>query len=168
MKPIALVTVVAAALALGACAVVPPSGPSVMVLPGEGKSFDQFRADDFQCRQFADAQIGGAQPSQAQVNSGVTSAAIGTVVGAAAGALIGGHEGAAVGAGTGLLFGSAAGAGAANASAYTLQQRYDMGYQQCMYAKGNKVPMAAEPARRRRAYTYSAPPPPPPPDYYPR
>ncbi|MGA8049498.1 MAG: hypothetical protein WCA09_04915, partial [Burkholderiales bacterium] len=78
MKPIALVTVVAAALALGACAVVPPSGPSVMVLPGEGKSFDQFRADDFQCRQFADAQIGGAQPSQAQVNSGVASAAIGT------------------------------------------------------------------------------------------
>lgn len=171
MKPITLATVVAAALALGACAVVPPSGPSVMVLPGEGKNFDQFRADDFQCRQFADAQIGGAQPSQAQVNSGVTSAAIGTVVGAAAGALIGGHEGAAVGAGTGLLFGSAAGAGAANASAYTLQQRYDMGYQQCMYAKGNKVPMAAEPTyRRRRAYTYSAPPPPPPPppDYYPR
>ena len=33
-------------LALGACAAVPPSGPSVMALPGKGKNFDQFRADD--------------------------------------------------------------------------------------------------------------------------
>jgi len=166
MKPIALVTVVTTALALGACAVVPPSGPSVMVLPGEGKSFDQFRADDYECRQFAGGQIGGATPAQAQVDSGVQSAAIGTVGGAAAGALIGGHEGAAVGAGTGLLFGSAAGAGAANASAYTLQQRYDMGYQQCMYAKGHKVAMASQPVQRRRSSYYSAPPPPPPPGYY--
>jgi hypothetical protein len=168
MRPLALVSILAATLALGACAVAPPSGPSVMVLPGEGKSFDQFRADDFECRQFANNQIGGATPGQASVDSGVKSAAIGTAVGAAAGALIGGHEGAAIGAGTGLLFGSAAGAGAANASAYTLQQRYDMGYQQCMYAKGDKVPMAEQPVRRRRRSSYydSPPPPPPPPGYY--
>jgi len=165
MKPIALATIVAATLALGACAVAPPSGPSVMVLPGEGKSFDQFRADDYECRQFASNQINGATPGQASVDSGVKSAAIGTAVGAAAGALIGGHEGAAVGAGTGLLFGSAVGSGAAASSSYTLQQRYDMGYQQCMYAKGDKVPMAAqEPQHRRRRY-YDAPPPPPP-GYY--
>jgi YMGG-like Gly-zipper len=165
MKPIALATIVAATLALGACAVAPPSGPSVLVLPGEGKSFDQFRADDYECRQFASGQIGGAQPAQASVDSGVKSAAIGNAVGAAAGALIGGQRGAAVGAGTGLLFGSAAGAGAAESSSYTLQQRYDMGYQQCMYAKGHKVPVAAQQVQRRRRGYYSSPPPPPP-GYY--
>jgi hypothetical protein len=165
MKPIALTTLVAATLALGACAVAPPSGPSVLVLPGEGKSFDQFRADDYECRQFASSQIGGAQASQAAVNSGLTSAAVGTAVGAAAGALINGSNGAAVGAGSGLLIGSAGGVGAAEASANTLQQRYDIGYQQCMYAKGNKVPMASQPMQRRRS-GYGTPPPPPPPGYY--
>ena len=41
---------IAAVLTLGACVTV-PSGPSMMSLPGTGKSFDQFRADDFECRQ---------------------------------------------------------------------------------------------------------------------
>ena len=41
------------ALALFAgCATPPPAGPSVMVLPGSAKSFDQFRYDDNECRQF--------------------------------------------------------------------------------------------------------------------
>jgi len=156
-----------ATLALGACAAVPPSGPSVMVLPGDGKSFDQFRADDYECRQFASGQA-SATPAQASVESGVKSAAVGTAVGAVAGALIGGHKGAGVGAGAGLLVGSAAGAGTAQRSAYTLQQRYDMAYTQCMYAKGEKVPAAIEaqpqarrPLRRRRVYLY-----PPPARYY--
>jgi hypothetical protein len=42
---------------LSACAVM-PTGPSVMVLPGEGKSFDHFQADDTGCRQYAQTQIG--------------------------------------------------------------------------------------------------------------
>lgn len=37
---------------LTACAST-PSGPSLMALPGSDKSFDQFRNDDHQCRQFA-------------------------------------------------------------------------------------------------------------------
>jgi len=170
MKPVALLSfLAAAALALGGCVVAPPSGPSVMALPGEGRNFDQFRADDGDCRQYANMQIGNGTAQQASVNSGIASAAVGTAIGAAAGALIGGHEGAAVGAGTGLLVGSAAGVGAANASGYTLQQRYDMAYTQCMYAKGDKVPAASEPEHHyRRQYYYSAPPPPPPPGYYPR
>jgi len=168
MKPIALASFVAAALALGGCVVAPPSGPSVMALPGEGRSFEQFRNDDFECRQYAGGQTGGT-PQDAAVNSGIASAAVGTAIGAAAGALIGGHEGAAVGAGTGLLIGSTAGVGAANASGYTLQQRYDMAYTQCMYAKGDKVPAAeSAPHYRRRAYYSAPPPPPPPPGYYPR
>ena len=155
---------VAAALTLGACVTV-PSGPSIMSLPGTGKNFDQFRSDDFECRQFASSQVGGTTPNQASANSGVQNAAIGTAVGAAAGALIDGSSGAATGAGVGLLFGTLAGSSAANASSYTLQQRYDIGYTQCMYAKGHKVPLSGrfaaaneQPAPRR----YNTPPPPPP------
>jgi hypothetical protein len=40
---------------LSACAVT-PTGPSVMVLPGVGKPFDQFQADDMACRQYAQTQ----------------------------------------------------------------------------------------------------------------
>lgn len=151
----------AVALLASACVTVPPSGPSVTVLPGSGKSFDQFRYDDHDCRQYASSQIGGATPEQASVDSGVRSAVIGTAVGTVAGALVGGRDGAAVGAGTGLLFGSAVGAGAADASSRTLQQRYDMGYQQCMYAKGHQVPVAGR-YSPRTAHSPSAPPPPPP------
>lgn len=42
----------AALLAIAACTTI-PTGPSVMAMPGSGKSFDQFRADDADCRQFA-------------------------------------------------------------------------------------------------------------------
>ena len=155
---------IAAVLALGACVTV-PSGPSIMSLPGTGRSFDQFRVDDFECRQYARSQVGGTTPNQASADSGVQNAAIGTAVGAAAGALMDGSSGAATGAGVGLLIGSLAGSSAANASSYTLQQRYDIGYTQCMYAKGHKVPVSGRftaanerPAARR----YNTPPPPPP------
>ena len=150
-------------LALAGCVTV-PNGPSMMSLPGTGKSFDQFRADDLDCRQFASVQAGGSTPDQAATNSGVKSAAVGTVVGATAGALIDGASGAGVGAGIGLLTGALAGSGAANASSYALQQRYDIGYTQCMYAKGHKVPVSGRFASASEQYPrrYSSPPPPPP------
>lgn len=47
-------------LVLSACSTL-PSGPSVLVLPGSGKDFAQFRDDDRQCRQFAYGQIAAAQ-----------------------------------------------------------------------------------------------------------
>src|SRR2546428_9072521 len=99
---------VLAALLLGACVSV-PSGPSVMVLPGTGKSFDQFRADDMDCRQFAHSQVGGTDANQVASESAVRSAAVGTVIGAAAGAAIGGRSGAAGRAGGRVLGGSPAG-----------------------------------------------------------
>jgi len=83
---------------LSACASV-PSGPGVMVLPGSGKSFDQFRYDDFECRQYASNSIGGDTPNEAAANAGLNSAAVGTAVGAVAGAALGGSHGAAAGAG---------------------------------------------------------------------
>lgn len=154
-------------LLLGGC-VSMPSGPGVMVLPGTGKNFDQFRADDMECRQFASNQVGGSTPDNAAENSGLKSAAVGTAVGALAGAIIGGHQGAAAGAGAGLIIGGASGAGAAAGSQRTLQQRYDFGYQQCMYAKGHRIPTAGrfENSTARRpiatSSTYTPPPPPPP------
>ena len=152
-----------ALLMTAACTTV-PSGPGVMVLPGSGKSFDQFRADDFDCRQFASAQTGGTTPSQAATDSGVTSAAVGTVVGAAAGAAMNGGRGAAVGAGTGLAVGALAGTGAAEGSAYGLQRRYDVAYIQCMYAKGHKVPVSGSlMSTNPSPAAPNAPPPPPPP-----
>lgn len=132
-----------ALLMVGACTTV-PSGPGVMVLPGTGKSFDQFRADDFDCRQFANSQVGGTTPNQAASDSGAKSAAVGTLIGAAAGAVIDGSSGAAIGAGTGLAFGALIGAGTAQDSAYILQRRYDFGYIQCMYARGHKVPVSGQ------------------------
>ena len=151
---------------LGACATI-PTGPSVMVLPGGGKSFEQFQGDDAICRQWAYQQT-GMTPGQAANQSGVTSAAVGTVLGAAAGAAIGAAAGnpamgAAAGAGGGLLFGSAAGANSAQYSGYQEQQRYDIAYQQCMYAKGNQIPGVARSAYRRGAVAAPPPPPPPPP-----
>lgn len=143
-----------------------PTGPGVMVLPGSGKSFDQFRADDIDCRLFASNQVGGGTPNSAAADSGVQSAVIGTAIGAAAGALIGGHGNpAAVGAGIGLLAGSTMGAGAGNQSQYELQRRYDYGYQQCMYARGHQIPgVSGNGAVRRSAAPYprSVQPPPPP------
>jgi len=150
-------------LALAGCVSV-PTGPSVSVLPGNGKSFDQFRADDVDCRNYAQYQNGN--PSDSQVNSVAESAAIGTVVGAVAGAAIGGGRGAGIGAGTGLLFGTAAGASAGNAAAYGTQRRYDQSYVQCMYAKGNKVPTYGRVASQGGPPPgYYPPPPPPPPGY---
>ncbi len=117
-----------------------PTGPSVATFPGTGRSFDQFRADEGECRRYASDSIGGRDPARAQVDSALTSAAVGTAVGALAGAALGGSQGAATGAGVGLLLGGAAGAGAANASSHGAQQRYDNAFVQCMYAKGHKVP----------------------------
>ena len=126
---------------VGACAVV-PTGPSRMALPGSTMSFEQFRYDDAVCRQYALEQSGAVTAGQAGQESVARSAVLGTVIGAAAGAAIGGSQGAGVGAGTGLLFGSMAGTGAAQASGYSVQQRYDQGYVQCMYAKGHRVPVS--------------------------
>ena len=143
-----------------------PNGPSVMVLPGSGMTFEQFRNDDVLCQQFASFQVGGASANQAGMNSGVTSAAIGTVIGAAAGAAIGGGGGAAIGAGTGLVGGSLVGTSTASSTMYDVQQRFDVAYIQCMYAKGHQVPVSGQfsgaPSRSNVAPSTSPIPPPPP------
>jgi len=164
MNPALRFSPLLALLFVGACATV-PSGPGVMVLPGTGKSFDQFRLDDYECRQFASTQTGGTTPAQIAADSGVKSAAVGTLIGAAIGAAVDGGRGAGVGAGTGMAVGALAGAGAAEGSSRGLQRRYDFGYTQCMYAKGHKIPVSGQftsvPASAPAPTTHSPPPPPP-------
>ena len=149
----------AAGLGLAACAVPPPSGPTLIAMPPQGKDYGQFQREDATCQQSAGASIGYADPSIAAGNAAVGSAAVGTVVGAAAGALIGAAAGnpgagAAVGAGAGLVTGSAVGANNAAAAGYDLQSRYDMTYAQCMTAYGNQI--QAQPVAAPTGY-YSAP-----------
>ncbi|MEP7084181.1 MAG: hypothetical protein ABI854_05540 [Betaproteobacteria bacterium] len=135
-------TVPLVVMALIAGCVTVPSGPSVMVLPGDGRSFDQFRYDDGDCRNYAQSQVGGATTDQAAADSVAKSAILGTLIGAAAGGAIDGRHGAAAGAGAGLLLGAVAGGGAAQGSAYGVQRRYDFAFQQCMYAKGHRIASA--------------------------
>lgn len=148
-------------LLVGACTTI-PSGPSVLVLPGNGKNFDQFRGDDLECRQFAQQQLEGSTPNRVAAASGVSSAVIGTILGAAAGAAIDGHEGAGVGAGSGLALGGLIGTGTGASAAESMQRRYDFGYQQCMYAKGHRVPLAGGLTNGSGISAY----PPPPPGWY--
>jgi Glycine-zipper domain len=137
------------ALALAGCVTV-PAGPTVMVLPGTSKSFEAFQADNFACQQFAQSSLGlNAPPGQLVADpAGGGAAVAGTLIGAAAGAAIGAvtgqaGAGAAIGAGSGLLFGSAAGANASSWNNVTVQRRYDNAFLQCMYAKGNQIPVRA-------------------------
>jgi hypothetical protein len=126
-------------LAVTGCASM-PNGPSVMVLPGTGMSFDQFRNDNAMCQQFAFSEVGGTTANQAGINSGVPSALVGTALGAAAGAAFGGASGA----GSGLLACSLVCTGTASSSMYANQQRYDAAFIQCMYTKGNQVPVSGQ------------------------
>ena len=155
---------VVSALALSGCATL-PTGPSMMVLPTAGKPFEQFQAEDANCRQWAAQQI-GLSPQETVNHNTAAGAVIGTVIGAGLGAAIGAASGnpglgAAIGAGSGLLGGTAVGANAGQAYGWDAQRRYDIAYQQCMYAKGNQIPMVQQNRR-----TYAPPPPPPPPPGY--
>ena len=108
-----IAAVLVAALAAG-CATV-PAGPSVAVMPGSTKSFEQFQADDGTCRQWAESQAGN--PSGTAAENTAIGAVIGTLIGAGLGAAIGAAAGnpgagAAIGAGVGVLGGTASGANA--------------------------------------------------------
>jgi len=123
----------------------PPTRPSVMVLPGTGKSYQQFRYDEMNCRSDAENSTNGG--AQAANHSATNTAAAGTVIGAAAGALIGAASGragagAAIGAGSGLLIGSSVASNSSSMSSGDLQDQFDAIYTQCMYAKGNRVPVS--------------------------
>jgi len=123
-----------------------PSGPSVAVMPAQGKPLDLFQQEDMQCRSYANQSL-GPNAQYAGNQAVVGSAAVGTVLGAAVGAIAGGGRAVGSGAAFGAVAGTAVGANQAQATGYSLQQRYDIAYQQCMYTKGNQL--AAPPPRTR-------------------
>ncbi len=101
---------------------------------------------------------------------GDRAAAIGTLLGAGTGAAIGAAygnpgAGAAIGGGTGLVLGGASGVDSGQSWRWELQRRYDNAFQQCMYAKGNQIPVSAgsQPATTRTEMIPPPPPGPPPP-----
>ena len=148
-RPLVLV----ALLLLNGCATM-PSGPTVLVLPGQGKPFEQFQVEDAICRQWAGKQVGMSAQDVANQNT-AKGAIVGTAIGAGAGALIGSASGeagagAAIGAGSGLLLGTAAGSGAGQQFGGQAQQQYDFAYVQCMYSKGNQIPTQVHQYRLRR------------------
>ena len=154
---------IAAALTLSAC-VQAPMGPTVGVMPGPNKPFSVFQEDQAICRQFAEQQIGGAQQAETTAtNQTLIGAGVGTLLGAGLGAAVGGGRGAAIGAAAGAVGGTAVGASQAQGSTMSVQRRYDIAYEQCMYSRGNQVPGYVQPAPAMAA----PPPPPPPPSGYP-
>lgn len=144
-----------AALAAG-CAEM-PTGPSVSVGPGPYKPFEVFMQDDELCRGWAAHSIGLPGHDDA-ARAFIASTAAGAALGALAGAALGGDRGVGGGAAVGAVAGAAAGSGQSAATAWSAQRRYDIAYQQCMYAKGNFVP-----AYGYRSDSIPAVPPPPPP-----
>jgi len=136
------VTSACAAVILAGCAQT-PMGPTVQVMPGPGKSFDAFQADQANCKGYAAGQVQGQADAanQQAVGAGV----LGTVLGAGLGAAIGGAAGnagagAAIGAASGAGLGTAYGANGSSYAQMSIQQQYDAAFSQCMYAKGEQVP----------------------------
>ena len=158
-------------LLLGACTVAPPSGPTVVAMPGPGKSFGQFQQDDAACQDYAQNKMPDAgQTAAVSQNNSVATAAAGTLIGAGVGAALGSLSGnvgagAGIGAGVGLLGGASVAGNNAQATADSLQSRYDVAYAQCMVGHGESLQQPAGPVYGA-APGYYAPPPPPPPGYY--
>ncbi|MDD2876319.1 MAG: glycine zipper family protein [Acidiphilium sp.] len=131
-------------LGLAGCTVAPPSGPTVVAMPGQGVAFDTFQKDDDYCRYYASQHTGSGGGANAASQSATNTAIGGTLLGTAAGALLGAAGGnagmgAAIGAGSGLLLGSAAAGGNAQGAADSLQAQYNVAYAQCMVGHGNKM-----------------------------
>ena len=126
-----------AVLALTGCA---PTvmAPTVPVMPGANKPFDQFTADQQACEAYANSQTA---PLTAQANNqGLGTALLGTALGAGIGAAAGGGRGAAIGAASGAALGTVVGAQGSSVAGANIQQQYNVFYTQCMAAHGNQVP----------------------------
>jgi Putative peptidoglycan binding domain len=127
---------------LAGCATTPME-PIVQAVPGPGKPFAMFQADQAACKAFAADQVSGQVQATNQAAAGT--AVLGTLVGAGLGAAAGSMAGAA---GTGAAVGAAVGAGGGTALGATnssndqrgIQARYDATYAQCMIARGEQVP----------------------------
>jgi hypothetical protein len=120
-----------------------PMGPTVQVMPGPGKSFDMFQADQAICKNYAEQQVQGQSgaANQRALATGAVTTLVGAGLGAAIGAATGSAgAGAAIGAATGLGGGALYGAHTSGGAQGGIQQQYDNAFAQCMYSKGDQVP----------------------------
>jgi hypothetical protein len=150
----ALCGISAIGLLLSGCAQT-PLGPTVQVMPGQGKSFDTFQADQANCKGYAADQVRGQADASNQraVGAALLTTALGAGLGAAAGGFSGAAgSGAAIGAAGGSVVGAGIGAQNSSNDQLNIQQQYDNAFAQCMYAKGEMVPgftpIVAAPAPR--------------------
>jgi hypothetical protein len=144
---------------LSGCATT-PLGPRVQVMPPPHKPYQVFQQEDFTCRSTAANAVQGQV--EAANNAQVGGALFTTLLGAALGAAVGGGRGAAIGAAAGAGAGTIYGANSAQWQQMSIQQRYDIVYAQCMYARGNSIPGYGAPRPRPMPMPGNYPPPPPP------
>jgi len=154
-----VIAIAAISTLLSGCAQT-PLGPTVQVMPGPGKSFDAFQADNTQCKGFAAGQVQGQ--AEASNQRAVGAAALATVLGAGLGAAVGAPwgsagQGAGIGAAGGAATGAAIGADMSSNDQVNIQVQYDNAFSQCMYAKGEMVPGYAPPAPTPAVASYSGP-----------
>ena len=69
-----VLSLVVASLSLAAGCATIPTGPSVMVLPAVGTSFEQFQADDAVCCAWTHQQAGGKTPASQAAAASATGA----------------------------------------------------------------------------------------------
>jgi len=112
-------------------------------MPGPGKSFEAFQADQAACKTYAASQV--KDQADAANQRALGTALITTAIGAATGGAVG-STGAALGTGAGVGAVIGSGVGTAIASSQNsgdqanIQAQYDTSFAQCMYAKGELVP----------------------------
>lgn len=133
-----------------------PLGPTIPVMPAQGKSLTDFQKDEDFCEQYAFDRVSGRvkQANDEEFKRGV----IGAAIGAGLGALVGNTKGALVGGTAGALIGGSSRGGY---DQYGAQRRYDIAYAQCMTARGNQVPAQGEGPPRRHWHERDDGPPPP-------
>lgn len=118
-------------LVAAGCSTLPAgSAPTVAVLPGGGKDMAAFNKDDIACRSDAHASAHQSTPLPAAMGL-----ARGEVVASTRGRLALRES---TDSTTGSVYG---GSPAADAGTFTIQQRYDTAYLQCMYSKGHNIPV---------------------------
>ena len=155
MKFRTILSITAAATILSGC-VTTPMGPTIPASPGPNKPWAAYQQDEQVCEDYAHQRVAGQAEAAEQPRGRVRvdRHCAGVLV---LGAAVGGGRGAGIGAASGAVVGTAVGANQSGHAQYSLQQRYNIAYGECMTSHGDVVQWAP-------GYPY---PPPPPPSGYP-
>ncbi len=119
-------------LLLAGCATTQAIGPTVSVQPGRYQTWPQFQQAQYECKNFALNQVGGADEvanQQAQFQA-ILSAGMGALIGST-----GRYNSATRQAAQGLRTGTNQGLNRARSDQYTIQRRYNTAYTECMRAQ---------------------------------